>query len=80
MKRITVEFILVLFVLVIVIIFGKLWLRAYDSMMTQYETEVEERVRIHEEMKKERIERYRRYGTDEPAIIFLGNNPPEKKQ
>ena len=80
MKRLTGEFILVLFVLVVVVIFGKLWLSAYDSMLTYYEQEVEERVRIHEEMKKERIERYRRYGTDEPVVIFLGNNPPEKKK
>lgn len=80
MKKLTGEFILVLITLVIVVIFGKLWLSAYDSMMDQYEKEVEERVRIHEEMEKERIEHYRKYDTDEPVVIFLGNNPPEKKQ
>lgn len=79
MKKLTVEFLLVLITLVIVVIFGKLWLSAYDSMMDQYEKEVEERVRIHEEMEQRRIEHYRKYGTDEPVAIFLGNNPPEKQ-
>ena len=80
MKKLTGEFVLVLVTLVIVVAFGKLWLSAYDSMMDQYEKEVEERVRIHEEMEQRRIEHYRKYGTDEPVVIFLGNNPPEKKQ